>query len=145
MIKITRIVTLPADPKRVMEYISDVQNHPAFVSPLKTVSGLSGDSHQVGAHWNWTFLMAGVEIQGRAETVAFEEGRHFAFRTTTGVESTFSYRAEPDGKGSKFIMEVEYEAPTTVLAKVADKALIERQNEAEGDRTAANLKAIFEG
>jgi len=136
--KITRIVKLPADPKRVIDYISDVQNHPAFVSPLKSVSGLSGGSHQIGTHWDWTFLMAGVEIQGRAETVAFEEGRRFAFRTTSGVQSTFSYSAEPDGAGSKFTMEVE-------LAKVLDKAVIERQNEAEGDRTAANIKAIFEG
>ncbi len=145
MAKITRTVKLPADPERVIEYISDVQNHPAFVSPLKTVSGLSGNSHQVGAHWDWTFLMAGVEIQGHAETVAFEEGRRFSFRTTSGVESTFSYTAEPDGSGSKFTLEVEYEAPATVLAKVLDKAFIERQNEAEGDRTAANIKAIFEG
>ena len=145
MAKITRIVKLPADPKRVIDYISDVQNHPAFVSPLKSVSGLSGGSHQIGTHWDWTFLMAGVEIQGRAETVAFEEGRRFAFRTTSGVQSTFSYSAEPDGAGSKFTMEVEYEAPASVLAKVLDKAVIERQNEAEGDRTAANIKAIFEG
>ena len=145
MAKITRIVKLPADPKRVIDYLSDVQNHPAFVSPLKSVSGLSGGSHQIGTHWDWTFLMAGVEIQGRAETVAFEEGRRFAFRTTSGVQSTFSYSAEPDGAGSKFTMEVEYEAPASVLAKVLDKAVIERQNEAEGDRTAANIKAIFEG
>lgn len=145
MAKITRTVKLPADPKRVIDYIADVQNHPAFVSPRKTVSGLSGNSRQVGANWHWTFLMAGVEIEGRAETVAFEEGRRFAFRTTSGVESTFSYSAEPDGTGSRFTMEVEYEAPATVLAKVLDKALIERRNEAEGDRTAANIKAIFEG
>ncbi|MBZ5619986.1 MAG: SRPBCC family protein [Acidobacteriia bacterium] len=145
MSKIIRTVKLPADPQRVIEYISDVQNHPAFISPLKSVTGLSGGSHQIGTHWDWTFLMAGVEIQGRAETVAFEEGRHFSFRTTSGVESTFSYSAEQDGNGSKFTLQVEYKVPSAVLAKVLDSAIVERQNEAEGDRTAANLKAIFEG
>ena len=145
MAKITRTVKLAADPGRVIEYISDVENHPAFITPLKTVTGLSGGSHQIGAHWDWTFLMAGVEIQGGAETVAYEPGKHFSFRTTTGVESTFSYTAEPDGNGSKFTLQVEYSVPATVLAKVLDSAIIERQNEAEGDRTEANLKAIFEG
>jgi hypothetical protein len=88
--------------------------------------------------------MAGVEIQGRAETVTFEKGKRFAFRTTTGVESTFTYSAEPDEEGSRLAMQVEYEPPKSVLAKVLDKAIVERQNETEGDRTAANLKAIFE-
>ena len=144
MANITRTVILPAHPSEVIEYISDVQNHPAFISPLKSVTGLSGSSHQIGAHWDWTFLMAGVEIQGRAETVAFEKGKRFAFRTTGGIDSTFTYSAEPDEEGSRLAIQVEYEPPASVLAKVLDKAIIERQNETEGDRTAANLKAIFD-
>ena len=144
MATISRTGKLAADPKRVMSYLSDVQNHPAFISALKSVKNLSGDSHKVGTHWDWTFVMAAVEVQGTAETVAYEPDKRFVFRTSGGIDSTFTYSVEPDGNGSQLTIGVVYDLPSGVLAKVADKAVFERHNEAQADRTAANIKAIFE-
>ena len=140
---IHRSVALSKDPDMVIEYISDVRNHPAFISALREVSDLSGDSHKLGTTWKWTFVMAGVEIQGGAETIAFEPGKLFSYKTTGGVDSKFTYRVEGDGKEHHLIVEVDYEAPAGVLGKVLDKAIVERHNEAEADRTAQNLRTIL--
>ena len=143
MTRIHRSVRLAKDPEQVVNYISDVQNHPAFISALTSISNLSGDSHRPGTTWSWSFVMAGIEIEGSAETTKFEPGKVFAYKTTSGVESQFSYRVEAGRDGNDLVVEVNYEPPQGVLGRVVDKALIERQNEAEADRTIANLKAIF--
>jgi hypothetical protein len=96
---IYRSITLSKDPGMVIDYIADVRNHPAFISALRSVSELSGESNRVGTTWKWTFVMAGVEVEGNAETTAFESGKEFAYKTTGGVSSQFSYRVENARRG----------------------------------------------
>jgi uncharacterized membrane protein len=144
MSRVTKVVSVKADPKAVMEYVSDVGNHPAFISALKSVENLKGDARQPGTSWDWTFVMAGVEVRGRAETAECVPGKRFSFKTTSGIESTFTYRAEQDGPGTRLTIEVAYEIPQNVLAKLLDRAVVERMNEAEADRAAGNIRTILE-
>ena len=145
MSKISRVVSIKTAPDKVIEYISSVTNHPAFIPSLKSVDNLRGDPRQLGTHWEWTFVMAGVQIRGSAETAEFIAGRRFAFKTTSGIESIFTYSAEPENGGARFTLEVAYEVPQTVLAKALDGAVVERLNEAEADRVVQNVKTIFGG
>jgi carbon monoxide dehydrogenase subunit G len=144
MSRVTKVVSIKADPSKVLEYIADVKNHPAFISALKSVANLSGESKKVGESWDWTFVMAGLEIKGRAETVKYEEGKQYSFKTSGGIASTFTYSVEPEDGGTRLTIDVQYEVPQNVLAKIADKAMVERLNEQEGERAAENLKAILE-
>jgi ribosome-associated toxin RatA of RatAB toxin-antitoxin module len=144
MSKVTRRVSVKADPRTVMDYVSDVSNHPAFISALQSVENLSGDPCQPGTTWEWTFVMAGIEIRGRAETAECVPGKRFSFRTTSGIESTFTYSVEPENHGVRLTIDVDYEVPSSVLAKLLDRAVVERMNEAEADRAAHNIKAILE-
>jgi uncharacterized membrane protein len=143
MARVSKSVVITAAPERVMEYIAEVSNHPAFIGPLKAVSNLDGDSRRPGTNWDWTFVMAGVEFTGRASTVAYEPGRRFTYRTTTGIESTFTYRVDPSNGGSRLTVEVDYEVPQRLLASV-QAAVVERLNDAEGARAVENLKAILD-
>jgi len=142
MVDVKRSLHVDADPTRVIEYISDVSNHPAFIPPLKDVSNVSGDPKHTGTKWDWTFTMAGVQLKGHAETVDYVMGKRFAFRTT-GIDSTFKYEVEPDGGGSRLTATVSYEVPEGVLAKVADRAVVARINEGEADHAVKNLQTIF--
>jgi len=143
MPRITKVVSIKEQPSQVLEYIADVKNHPAFISSLKSVSNLQGNPKQVGQSWDWTFVMAGVEIKGRGETATFTEGRVYSFKTTSGILSTFTYSVEPAPEGTRLTADVEYEVPNNVLGKIADKAVIERLNDQEGDRAVENLQAIL--
>ena len=135
------VITNKAD--QIMNYIADVKNHPAFLGPLKSVSNLNGDSKKAGTSWDWTFVMAGVEFSGRAETVSFESGKKFSFKTTTGIQSTFTYSAEPQGNATKVTIDVTYDVPGSLLAKM-QTSVVEKLNEAEGGRAVENLKAILD-
>jgi len=135
------VITNKAD--RIIDYLADVKNHPAFLGPLKSIANVNGDPKKSGTSWDWTFVMAGVEFSGRAETVGFEAGKTFSYKTTTGVESTWTYSVEPQGGGSKVTVDVSYEVPKTLLSKM-QAGVVERLNDAEGLRAVENLKAILD-
>jgi coenzyme Q-binding protein COQ10 len=135
------VITNTAD--QIINYIADVKNHPAFLGPLKSVSNVNGDPKKVGTSWDWTFVMAGVEFSGRAETVGYESGKKFSFKTTTGIQSTFTYSAEPQGNATKVSIDVTYEVPGSLISKM-QASVVEKLNEAEGARAVENLKAILD-
>jgi carbon monoxide dehydrogenase subunit G len=143
MAKVTRKFNVKRKPEAVIDYISDVENHPAFIPPLKSVANIAGDPKRKGSHWDWTFVMAGVEINGKAETADYQAGKRYSFKTT-GIESTFTYTVEAADGGSQVTADVVYEVPQGVLAKMADKTVVERMNERDADRAAQSLKTILD-
>ena len=143
MPNVNKSVTVSRAPAEVIDYIADVSNHPAFIGPLKSVSDLAGDPRQPGTTWSWLFVMAGVEISGDAETVRYEPGKTFSYRTTSGALSTFEYSAAAQGDGTSVTINVEYEIPRTLLGKV-QAPVVERLNEADGQRAVDNLKVILD-
>ena len=143
MPNVNKSVTVSRAPAEVIDYIADVSNHPAFIGPLKSVSDLAGDPRQPGTTWSWLFVMAGVEISGDAETVRYEPGKTFSYRTTSGALSTFEYSAAAHGDGTSVTINVEYEIPRTLLGKV-QAPVVERLNEADGQRAVDNLKVILD-
>ena len=143
MPNVSKSVTVSRSPAEVIEYIADVSNHPAFIGPLKTVADLSGDPRKPGTSWTWVFVMAGVEISGDAETVKYEPGRLFSYRTTSGALSTFEYSASAQGDGAKVTINVEYTIPDSLLGKVQGP-VVERLNDLDGQRAVDNLKVILD-
>jgi len=135
------VITNKAD--RIIDYLADVKNHPAFLGPLKSIANVNGDPNKAGTSWDWTFVMAGVEFSGRAETVSYESAKKFSFKTTTGIQSTFTYTAEPQGNGAKVSIDVTYEVPQSLLAKM-QAGVVEKLNDAEGARAVENLKTILD-
>jgi len=143
MARVAKSAVISNKADQIMSYIADVKNHPAFIGPLKSVANLNGDPKKPGTSWDWTFVMAGVEFSGRAETVSFENGKKFSFKTTTGIQSTFTYSAEPQGNGVKVTVDVTYDVPSSLLSRM-QAGVVEKLNDAEGARAVENLKAILD-
>jgi uncharacterized membrane protein len=143
MSRVAKSAVISANADQIMNYIADVKNHPAFIGPLKSIANVNGDPKKSGTSWDWTFVMAGVEFSGRAETVSYEPGKKFSYKTTTGIQSTFTYSAEPQGKGVKVTVDVTYDVPGTLLSKM-QAGVVEKLNESEGSRAVENLKAILD-
>jgi uncharacterized membrane protein len=135
------VITNKAD--RIIDYLADVKNHPAFLGPLKSIANVNGDPKKPGTSWDWTFVMGGVEFSGRAETVTYESGTKFSFKTTTGIQSTFTYNAEPQGNDVKVSIDVTYDVPQSLLSRM-QTGVVEKLNDAEGARAVENLKTILD-
>jgi hypothetical protein len=142
---ITKNIFVAASPIDIMNYISDVRNHPAFIPPLKSIDAVEGDEKQEGTDWDWVFEMGGIELHGKSHTLEYKEGELFRYKTTGGIISEFTYATNPEGEGTNLSITVEYEVPETVLGNIADASVVEKLNEAQADAAAENIKAILEG
>ena len=105
---------------------------------------MKGSPRQVGEGWDWTFVIAGMEIKGTAETADYVEDKRYSFKTTSGIISTFIYSVKPEGDGTQLTADVDYEVPQNVLGKIADKAVVERMLDQDGDTAVKNLQAILD-
>ena len=143
MSRVAKSAVINCNADQIMSYIADVKNHPAFIGPLKSIANINGDPKKAGTSWDWTFVMAGVEFTGRSETVSYEAGKKFSYKTTTGILSTFTYTADQQGDGVKLTVDVTYDLPQTLVVKMQG-SVVEKLNEAEGSRAVENLKAILD-
>jgi carbon monoxide dehydrogenase subunit G len=144
MSRATKIVSINVSPEKVMEYISNIRNHPAFIPPLKAVENISGDPTKPGTVWDWTFVMAGIEFKGKSETVEYQPAKVFKYKTTGGISSTFTYSVEAEGSATRLTMDVEYEVPASLLGK-ANQAAVEKVNGDSAQAAEENIKTILEG
>src|SRR5258708_12936597 len=128
MAKVTRKFNVTRKPEAVIDYISDVENHPAFIPALKSVANIAGDPKRKGTHWDWTFVMAGVEIKGKAETADYQAGKRYSFKTT-GIDSTFVYSVEAADGGTQVTADVVYDVPQSVPANIPDRTVVDPINE----------------
>jgi hypothetical protein len=125
-------------PEAVMSYIADVRNRPMYLPGLKWVTDVKGGPG-AGTTWTWTWVMFGLEFQGTARCLDYQPGKLYSLRTEGGIDSTWTYRAAPEGKGTQLTIDVEYQAPERVLPRLRAEP-----HKAEVEHVVQNLKTILE-
>ena len=98
-------------PSEVMNYIADVRNRPLFLGPLKSIDDIQGEPSAKGTRWKWTWVALGMEFEGTGECLEHDAGSRYAFRTTGGITSTWTYEAQPERDGVKLRIAVDFEVP----------------------------------
>lgn len=141
---IRKTIEVDVDAKETIDYIADVRNHPAFIPPLKSIDNVEEDPRLHETDWDWTFVMAGVELHGQSETVNYEEGREFSYKTRGDIESQFTYALEEGGGQQVLSIEISYDIPEGVIAQAANQALIKKVNQDSAEQAVENLKVILE-
>jgi uncharacterized membrane protein len=131
-------------PEAVIGYIADVRHRPLYLSMLKSVSDIEGDPSAVGTTWKWTWVALGMEFEGIGRCLRHEPGRLYALQSEGGLESTWTYRAEPEGEGTRLTLDVEYQIPEKALGIVPTGAAAEALRKTEADRAVKNLKTILD-
>jgi hypothetical protein len=61
-----------------------------------------------------------------------------------GLESSWTYRAEPDGGGTKLTIDVEYDVPDHLVSRLPSRHILEAMKNAEAELVINNLKALLE-
>jgi Polyketide cyclase / dehydrase and lipid transport len=124
-------------PEAVMSYIAEVRNRPLYLPSLKSIEDIKGAG--AGTTWKWTWVIFGVEFQGVGRCLDYQPGKLYSFRTEGGIESTWTYRAVADAKGTQLTIELEYTVPERVLPRLrADP------HKAEVEQVVQNLKTILD-
>jgi carbon monoxide dehydrogenase subunit G len=131
-------------PEAVLDYIADVRHRTCYLPSLKSLTDVQGDPSSVGTTWHWRWSMLGQEFQGVGRCTEHERGRLYAFRTEGGLESSFSYRAEPEGDGTKLTIATEFDVPDALLARLPAVDVLRHMARLEGELVSLNLRAILD-
>jgi uncharacterized membrane protein len=143
MAKIEKSISINAPVEKVFEFMSKPENLPEIWPSLQEVRNVQ--SLPNGSYcYDWTYKMAGVRFDGKAEWTEFVKNQRIVDKNESGIPSTFiwTYRAE-DG-GTRVSVSVDYTIPGAVLGKLAEP-IIHKMNEHEAETVLANLKARMEG
>ena len=133
-----------AAPEKVIAFISDVRNRTRYVPSLKSLTVTQGDGSAVGTTWKWKFAVLGREFEGTGRCLKNEPGQLYSFQTEGGLASTWTYRAEPEGGGTKLTVHVEFKLPEGLGGSLPAPQALEAMKKAEGELVMNNLKAILE-
>jgi carbon monoxide dehydrogenase subunit G len=144
MQKVSESTLVQASPEKVFAFISDPSRAPTFIPGLNRISNISPAEPQVGRTWEWEFNWFGVVLSGKTECRQFEPPRIYQFETLTGAKSRWTYRCEPQNNHTKLDLEVEYEVPQNLFAKIAAEPMLDKMNRNRAREVVANIKALLE-
>jgi hypothetical protein len=101
-------------------------------------------TRQVGDTWEYEFNWLGWIVSGTSECTGFARPSRYQFKTVTGNPSTWTYRCEASGGGTKLTLDVEYELPKAQLARFASETALKALNQNIAHEIVNNLKALVE-
>jgi carbon monoxide dehydrogenase subunit G len=131
-------------PETVLGFIADVRNRLRYLPSLKAVTDIQGGPAGAGTTWKWQFMLLGKLFEGVGRSLKYEPGRLYSFRTEGGLESTWTYRAEPEGRGTKLTVRAEYRLPDELQAHLPPAPLVDALKKAEAELVLLNLRAMLE-
>jgi carbon monoxide dehydrogenase subunit G len=132
------------DPKSVISYIADPRNRPLYLPLLKSVDDIQSTPGVVGSTWRWTVGLLGMDFEGTGRCTEYEAGSLYRFRTEGGIASTWTYRAEADGDGTRLTAEIEYEVPEKAVNILPTESVLASIRKAEADKAIENLKTVLD-
>jgi uncharacterized membrane protein len=128
--------TLIADqPERMKEWWPPIELQER-VTPPPTI---------IGSRSQYVYNMLGIKIKGEHEVLQLTPNEHLYVKTLTGIDSTFDFRFERvDSTKTQITISVDYRLPGSVLGRILDKVLLERENVKNLEQGLENLKTILE-
>ena len=132
-----------APPERIFQMLEDPKRAETFIPGLTRIANVSDGAWSVGTSWDYEFDWFGLVVNGHSECTRFERPTLYQFKTVTGNPSTWTYRIDRAGTGSRLTLEVDYEVPDTILAKFS-RGVLEQMNQKRAGEIVSNLRALVE-
>lgn len=118
-ILIEKTIHIGAPVEQVFAYWRNLENMPQWMSHVREVRYLGGDRY----HWV-VDGPAGVPVEWDSELLNVVDNQEMTWRSIEGsqVDNTGRVRFEPDGQGSRIIVQLRYMPPGGVIGHVVAKA-----------------------
>jgi uncharacterized membrane protein len=118
--------------KIIQQALEDVENAPDWARSLERVWDVKGRG--TGCTYQWRYQQKGIGFNGHTKILESTPGR-FVMTTVGGIPSTWTWTMLPIDRGTELRLSIEYTVPGSIFGKVADRIVVERQNQ----------KALVEG
>ncbi|WP_299028909.1 SRPBCC family protein [uncultured Thermanaerothrix sp.] len=143
MAKIEKTILINAPVEKVFGFMSQPENLPRIWPSLQEIRNVQSLPNG-GYSYDWTYKMAGIRFDGKAEWVEFVKNERILDKNESSIPSTFIWSFQAKEGGTQVTLNVEYTIPGSVTNKLAEP-IIHKVNEQEALTVLANLKAYMEG
>jgi len=144
MAKVSDTVIINTTPQKVFAFVSDPKRAPLFVPGLNRISNVSTEKPGVGRTWEFEFNWFGLTISGKTECIQYTPDSLYQFQTRSGASSKWTYRCAPSDAQTQLALEIDYELPENLLARIATRSALDRMNQNRVREAVANIKALLE-
>ncbi len=142
---VTETVEIAAPVDQVFAFIADDPTRATmFIPGLNRITNVAPAEAKPGQTWDYEFNWFGLVISGNSRCTKHERPSAFQFQTVTGNPSTWTYRLESRGSGTRLTFEVDFEMPENQLARFATAGMLQKMNESRAREVVGNLKALLE-
>lgn len=145
MPSVSESVDIAAATDAAFSFVADAPARPTmFIPGLNRISNISTEQAGAGQEWDYEFNWFGLVVTGHSQCTRYERPSLYQFKTLTGNPSTWTYRFEPNGGGTRLTLDVEYELPQNQLARFATAGTLEQMNRNRAREIVENVKALLE-
>jgi len=143
MARVKKTIVIRAPLKEVYDYIDDPKNAPEWIGDVIEVQNIKGAGAQ--RRFDWTFKVAGIRLKGENRYTQDIPGKRIVVegRSWIGPESTWTFNFEQRRDDTVLNLDIDYTVPVPVIGKLAEKALLKR-NERQTDQNLRKLKKILD-
>jgi carbon monoxide dehydrogenase subunit G len=141
---VTGSIDIQAPRDKVFDFIATPDKATTFVPGLNRISQVGPAQPEVGRTWEYEFNWFGVVVAGQSACTQCQRPDAYQFQTQTGAKSTWTYRFDALGDGTRLTLSVEFEEPSNLLARYAAQGTLKKMNEDRGREALANIKALLE-
>jgi carbon monoxide dehydrogenase subunit G len=145
MPSVSESVDIDTTPENAFNFVADAPARATmFIPGLNRISRIKPDAAGVHQTWDYEFNWFGLVVSGHSECTKYDRPSVYQFKTITGNPSTWTYRFQPSGGGTRLTLEVEYELPQNQLARFATAGALEQMNRNRAAEIVSNLKTLIE-
>ena len=145
MERVTESIEIDAPVESAFAFVADEPARAtAFLPGLNRIENVTPAEAGPGQTWDYEFNWFGLVISGQSRCTALDRPSRFQFETLSGTRSTWTYRFEPSGHGTRVTLDVEYEVPDNQLARYATAGVLHKMNQERGIEALKNLKGLLE-
>ena len=141
MSRVEGSITINTSSDEISNALEDVANAHEWVPSLEEIWDVQGQG--TGCHYQWRYKLGAVSFKGKTQITMSTPSR-FVMNTTGGIPSKWIWTMSPVEGGVKLNLAIDYEVPGSALGAIANRLIIEKQNERELTQALANLKARLE-
>ncbi len=120
-------ISINVSPKAIQAALEDVEHAPEWADHLEKIEDVQGRGK--GCTYRWTYKQGIISFSGSTKILESTPGR-FIMATTGGIPSTWTWTMLPlDNNITELKLSIEYTVPGSAFGVIADKLVIERQNQ----------------
>ena len=140
---IIRDIRIDAPVDRVFDFLVDPHHLPEIWPNIVQVENVKKAKNNDGFNFTWDYKMAGMQFEGKCETIDQVPYERLVVKTNKGLDSTLTWRFQPSAQQTHVSLKFEYQVPASLLKKTREE-IVFQENEHEVDAMLQNLKSRLE-